>query len=86
MYKEFYGFKTEPFNITPDPELFYCPEQIDEVIKVIEFQLNKRRGFLILTGDVGTGKTVLCRTLLSKLVNFNTTLILNPFLMSLQYQ
>jgi general secretion pathway protein A len=80
MYKEFFGFKSEPFNITPDSDLFYCSEQIDEIITVIEYYLQKRRGFLVLTGDVGTGKTVLCRTLLNKLVNFNTTLVLNPFL------
>jgi general secretion pathway protein A len=80
MYKEFFGFKSEPFNITPDSELFYCSEQIDEITTVIEYQLQKRRGFIVLTGDVGTGKTVLCRTLLNKLVNFNTTLVLKPFL------
>jgi general secretion pathway protein A len=80
MYKKYFGFQTEPFAITPDSELFYCSEQIEEVINVIEYQLNKRRGFLLLTGDVGTGKTILCRTLLNKLVDFNTTLILNPFL------
>jgi general secretion pathway protein A len=80
MYKEYFGFKTEPFNITPDPDLFYCSDQIDEIIKALEYILDKRRGFIVLTGDVGTGKTILSRTLLNKLANFNTTLILNPFL------
>ncbi len=80
MYKEYFGFTKEPFNITPDPDFFYCSEIHEEILSVIEYQLNKRKGFLVLTGDVGTGKTLLCRTLINKLINFKTSLILNPFL------
>ena len=79
MYKEFFGFIKEPFNIAPDPELFYCSKNHEEVIEVIEYQLEKRKGFVVLTGEVGTGKTLICRTLINKLYNFYVSYIMNPF-------
>ncbi len=80
MYKKYFGFQKEPFSITPDTELFYCSKIHEEILEVIEYQLNKRRGFIILTGDTGTGKTLICRTLLNSLHNCEFALILNPFL------
>ncbi len=80
MYIDYYNFTKEPFNITPDIDFFYCSKHIEDILDLIEYQLSKRRGFILLTGDVGTGKTLISRVLLNKLQRFNSSLILNPFL------
>lgn len=80
MYTEFFGFKDEPFRLTPDPEYFYCSPSHEEAIRVIEYGISSRKGFMMLTGEVGTGKTTLCRVLLNQIVDVETALILNPLL------
>ncbi len=80
MYKEFFGFIREPFNITPETELFYCSKIHEEALNVIEYILEKRRGYVVLTGEVGTGKTLLCKTLIKRLHNYHKSFIINPFL------
>jgi general secretion pathway protein A len=80
MYTEFFGFKDEPFRLTPDPEYFYCSPSHEEAIRVIEYGISGRKGFMMLTGEVGTGKTTLCRVLLNQIVDVETALILNPLL------
>ncbi len=80
MYKKFFGFIDEPFRLTPDPEFFYSSEIHDDAISTLEYAIDKRKGLIVLTGEVGTGKTTLIRVLLNKLLNTEISLILNPFL------
>ena len=81
MYEEFYGFVQSPFTLAPDPRFFYLSESHDEAIRLLIQSVRRREGFIVLTGDIGTGKTTLCRALLDQLdpTTF-TSLILNPFL------
>ncbi|MDP7637620.1 MAG: AAA family ATPase [Phycisphaerae bacterium] len=81
MYKEYFRFQEEPFNITPDPRFFYRTAQHQEALNHLLYGIRQRKGFICLTGEVGTGKTTLCRTLLRELgENHHTALILNPVL------
>ena len=81
MYNEFYGFQEAPFNITPDPRFLFFSDRHREAYNHILFGLRERKGFIQITGEVGAGKTTVCRALLEDLgPNYRTALILNPFL------
>ena len=81
MYEEFYRFAQPPFTLAPDPRFLYRSESHDEAITRLLQSIRRKEGFILLTGDIGTGKTTVCRTLLQQLdVNTFTSLILNPFL------
>ena len=81
MYEEFYGFVQSPFTLAPDPRFFYLSESHDEAIRQLLQSIRRREAFIVLTGDIGTGKTTLCRALLEQLdMTTFTSLILNPFL------
>ena len=81
MYEEFYGFVQSPFTLAPDPRFFYLSESHDEAIRLLLQSVRRKEGFIVLTGDIGTGKTTLCRALLEQLDQATfTSLILNPFL------
>ncbi len=81
MYEEFYRFGQPPFTLAPDPRFLYRSESHDEAINRLLQSIRRKEGFILLTGDIGTGKTTVCRTLLQQLdVNTFTSLILNPFL------
>jgi general secretion pathway protein A len=67
MYEAFYGFREKPFNLTPDPKFLYLSEEHQEAFAHLEFGLRQRGGFIVVTGEVGTGKTTLCRYFLEKL-------------------
>jgi general secretion pathway protein A len=89
MYLSFYGLREKPFNPTPDPRFLYFSPAHREAMAQLEYGVRERRGFLLLTGEVGTGKTTLLRALLERLdVNtasafvFNSTL---PFDEILEY-
>lgn len=82
MYNDYFGFEDEPFRLTPDPEFFYCSPIHEEAIELIEYGIKSRKGFMMLTGEVGTGKTTLCRVLLNEVRQTETSLILNPLLSS----
>ena len=85
MYKKYYGFTEEPFNITPDPRFLYLTSQHREALNHLLYGIRQRKGFICLTGEVGTGKTTLCRALLRQLgEGYQTALILNPFLSETQ--
>lgn len=81
MYLEFYGLTEPPFSITPNPRfLFYSPRH-REAFNHLLYGIRERKGFIQLTGEVGAGKTTLCRALLEELGNnYSTALILNPVL------
>jgi general secretion pathway protein A len=81
VYLEYYGLTEAPFDITPNPRfLFYSPKH-REAFNHLLYGLRERKGFVQVTGEVGAGKTTLCRALLDQLDDrFSTALILNPTL------
>jgi general secretion pathway protein A len=85
MYDAFYGFQEPPFNITPDPRFLFFSERHREAFNHILFGIRERKGFIQLTGEVGAGKTTVCRAILEHLGSrVRTALILNPCLTSTQ--
>lgn len=80
MSYEFFNLKDNPFRITPDSYYFYSSESHSESVELIKYAIEKRKGFIALTGEVGTGKTTICRVLLNNLLNTETSLILNPLM------
>ena len=81
-YLQFYGLKEAPFTITPNPRFLYLSAKHREALNHLLFGIRERKGFVQLTGEVGAGKTTLCRALLEQLPpeQFSTALILNPVL------
>ena len=67
VYLDFYGLEETPFSITPDPEFLYFSNTHQGVIEKMLYSLNNRMGFVLLTGEVGTGKTTICRSILDRL-------------------
>ena len=81
MYESFYGFREKPFNLTPDPKYLYLSPRHAEAFAHLEFGLRERGGFILITGEVGTGKTTLARYFLSKLgPETRTAVVLYPAL------
>ena len=81
MYREFYGLKEKPFSLTPDPQFLYLSEGHRTAIESLLYGIHQKEGFMVVTGDIGTGKTTLCRTLLERLdKNVKTAVIFNSFL------
>ena len=81
MYLEFYGLTEPPFNITPNPRFLFYSAKHREAFNHLLYGIRERKGFVQLTGEVGAGKTTLCRALLEALGdNTSTALILNPVL------
>ena len=67
MYTDFYGFNEHPFNITPDPRFLYLTEAHSEALASLLYAIRERKGFVALTGEVGTGKTTLLHRLIDSL-------------------
>ena len=81
MYEEYYGFTEKPFSLTPDPKYLYRSESHANAIELLQYAIDRREGFAVITGDIGTGKTTLCRALLEQTDKRTfTALLLNPFL------
>jgi general secretion pathway protein A len=81
MYEDYYGFTEKPFSLTPDPKYLYRSESHANAFELLQFGIRRREGFIVITGDIGTGKTTLCRALLEQLDHrIFSALILNPFL------
>jgi len=64
MYKSYFGLKENPFNVNPDPRYLYLTKQIEEALTGLMYGIQTRKGFITLTGEVGTGKTTLVNRLL----------------------
>ncbi|MFC1514643.1 ExeA family protein [Candidatus Omnitrophota bacterium] len=80
MYLEHYGLKEAPFNITADGSLFFKSKNHQEALSTLLYAIKEKKGIILLTGEVGTGKTTLCRVLLRELPKeYKTSLILNPY-------
>ncbi len=85
MYNEFYRFRESPFNITPDPRFLFFSERHREAFNHILFGIRERKGFIQITGEVGAGKTTVCRAILQELgPAYRTAVILNPCMTSTQ--
>ena len=81
MYEEYYGFIDKPFSLTPDPKYLYKSETHANAFELLQYAIRRREGFVVVTGDIGTGKTTLCRAILEQLDrNTFTALVLNPFI------
>jgi general secretion pathway protein A len=81
MYEEYYGFTEKPFSLTPDPKYLYKSSSHASAFELLQYAVRRREGFVVITGDIGTGKTTLCRALLEQLDRKTfTALVLNPFL------
>jgi len=66
VYESFYGFREKPFNLTPDPRFLYLSARHAEALAHLEFGQRERGGFVVITGEVGTGKTTLARHFLAR--------------------
>lgn len=85
MYKQFYGLQELPFNITSDPNFLFLSKRHKEAFSHLLYGIRERKGILEITGEIGTGKTTLCRALLNRLDDrVKTAIILNPNLSALQ--
>src|SRR5262245_25278330 len=81
MYESYYGFAEKPFSLTPDPKYLYRSESHANAFELLQYAIERREGFVVITGDIGTGKTTLCRALLDQTdPRTFTALLLNPFL------
>lgn len=79
MYNKYFGFKASPFSIAPDPHYLYMTAQHREALAHLVYGLNSEGGCILLTGEVGTGKTTICRCLLEQIPEqANVALVLNP--------
>lgn len=86
MYENFYGLREKPFEITPDPKYLYISESHKEALAHLTYAVREKKGFTVVTGEVGTGKTTLVQTLLSKLDgNTKTAYLFNPILGSTDF-
>ncbi len=64
MYKKFFGLKENPFNVNPDPRYLFLTHNTQEALACLTYGIETRKGFIMLTGEVGTGKTTLINKLL----------------------
>ncbi len=81
MYERYYGLAEKPFSLTPDPRYLYRSGSHAGAFELLRYAVRRREGFVVVTGDIGTGKTTLCRALLEQIDRSTyTALVLNPFL------
>ena len=67
MYEKYYGLTDKPFNLTPDSKFFFASAKHEEALNCLLLAISERNGFVVITGEIGSGKTTVCRTLLSRL-------------------
>ncbi len=85
MYKNFFGFKERPFKLVPNPDYLFLSRSHEEALAHLTYAVSEGDGFVLITGEVGTGKTTLCRSFLESLdENVITAFIFNPKLDSIQ--
>jgi general secretion pathway protein A len=87
MYKGFYNLQRNPFEITPDPSFLFPTKRHNEALASLYYGVTAHRGFVVLTGEVGTGKTLILRSLLGLLQRRDVAfaLIFNPTLTPLEF-
>lgn len=86
MYYKFFGLAEAPFNITPDSRFLFLSQRHREALAALVYGIRERKGFILLTGEIGAGKTTVCRALVHELKSENVrlALILNPGLSELE--
>ena len=85
MYLRFFGFQEAPFNITPDPHFLFFSQHHRQAFDQIVYGITERKGFIEMTGEVGSSKTTICRAVLAKIApHIKTALVLNPLLTETQ--
>ena len=85
MYRDFYNLKEPPFNVTSDPGFLFLSPTHQEALEHLRYGIEQRKGFLAITGEIGAGKTTLCRALVNHLDSkVKVALILNAVLPELQ--
>ena len=86
MYNKFFGLTEAPFNITPDSRFLFLSRRHREALGALVYGIRERKGFILLTGEIGSGKTTVCRALVQELRADNSRLavILNPGLNELE--
>jgi len=85
MYLDFFQLEEFPFNVTPDPRFLFFSERHREAYESLLYGIECRKGFVVLTGEVGCGKTTICRSVLNNLPSAtHSALILNPSLTATQ--
>src|SRR4030042_4483821 len=81
MYEKFYSLSEKPFNTTPDSRFFFPSAKHAEALNSLIYAINERKGFVVITGEIGAGKTTVSRSLLDKLkLNTKVALITNTHL------
>ena len=85
MNTSYFGFKENPFSLTPDPSYLYLSRNHKEAFDNLVYGINERKGFIVITGGIGTGKTTLCRALLGTLdSSTKTALIFNAYISDME--
>src|SRR5271169_387745 len=87
MYKRFYNLQRNPFEITPDPSFLFATKKHNEALAALYYGVRRRKGFVVMTGEVGTGKTLLVRCLLQVLNRANVAFayVFNPRLSPVEF-
>jgi general secretion pathway protein A len=87
MYKRFYNLQRNPFEITPDPLFLFSTKKHNEALAALYYGVRRRKGFVVMTGEVGTGKTMLVRCLLQVLnqTDVSYAYVFNPRLSSMEF-
>ena len=87
MYKRFYNLQRNPFEITPDPSFLFATKRHNEALAALYYGVKRRKGFVVMTGEVGTGKTLLVRCLLQVLNRANVAYayVFNPRLSPMEF-
>jgi general secretion pathway protein A len=87
MYKQYFGLSRNPFEISPDPYFYHPTPRHNEALANLHYGVGRRKGFIVITGEVGTGKTLLVRCLLSELRKNNIAFgyVFNPLLSVVEF-
>src|SRR5271165_2011284 len=87
MYKQFFGLTKNPFEISPDPYFYHATPRHNEALANLHYGVGRRKGFIVITGEVGTGKTLLVRCLLAELRKSNIAFgyVFNPLLSTTEF-
>src|ERR1700694_3940665 len=81
MYESYYGFAEKPFSLTPDTTYLYPSQSHANAFHLLQYAIRRREGFVVVTGDIGTGKTTLCRAVLEQIDRTTfTALVLTTFI------
>src|SRR3989338_3294726 len=81
MYEKYYGFTEKPFSMTPDSKFFFASAKHEEALNCLLLAISERSGFVVVTGEIGSVKTTVCRALINKLdATTKVALILNTHL------